>query len=539
MTTSNSFLDRFSRHFTKTDRIAAACAALYWLVYCILGLDLQFFEFKHTKYRLVFLGLLILLAIVLVRLFRRAFVEKDAFSRRFLLYTGINLAILSVFLLLLWPGTWSWDDIHVLNGTQTYTFLPWQHFLSSVAIIFSAYLIPSVGGVVTVQVILIAFISGYVLSLFDTLFLDSDKRFYRLSLVIADLCFFLPPVLIYNCSKYRNTLCAYLEIFLFAFVVRLVKFPHLRHPKNYLFVFVLVIITASWRSENIYYAPICFFIYLLLVGKKHWKRCFATALAACVLVVGIGKYNTSLIGTDDYSVMAVINQVTVLVRKAVAEADPSTESALEKIGNVLDMDRIISESDQSGAALYWDGVTLPYTDEEYNDFISAYIQLILKYPGTFLKECAATFYDSLGVNDNQNILYRSAISIYKPGTSHHEIWGDDRPAFNVSLREGTIRLLGGLTENDEYTLFYHVFSNLIPPMLFSLASLLFFLYKRKPLPFLISFTILCKVPLIFFTAPGGYFMYYLSVYLFGYLIFFFTLALLFNRKCKRKEPMVS
>lgn len=146
---------------------------------------------------------------------------------------------------------------------------------------------------------------------------------------------------------------------------------------------MLVIVTASWRSENIYYAPICFFIYLLLVGKKHWKRCFATALAACVLVVGIGKYNTSLIGTDDYSVMAVINQVTVLVRKAVAEADPSTESALEKIGNVLDIDRIISESDQSGASLYWDGVTLPYTDEEYNDFISAYIQLTSNIPAHF------------------------------------------------------------------------------------------------------------------------------------------------------------
>lgn len=528
-----------ARHFTPWDGIAAACAAVYWILYCAAGLDLHFFTTANTKYRLAFLCLLIVLAIAALRLGRRVFVEKDRFSRRFVLYAAVNLAVLLFFLLLLWPGTWSWDDIYVLNGAQTYSFVAWQHFLSSVAIIFSAFLIPSAGGIAAVQVVILALISGYLLALFDVLFLDANRRFYGAALLIADLCFFLPPLLLYASSRYRSTLCAYLELFLFAFVVRLVKFPALRRAKNIAFVLALVVLIASWRSENIYYAPLCFFILLLLLGRKYWKRCLALALAVCVLTVGIGRYNTRLIGTNDYSVVAVINQVTALTRRAVSEDDPSTQTALDQIDRVLDVDRLISEPDKTGSALYWEGVAFSYTEEEYRDFLSAYLHLILKYPFTFLQECTRIFSNALGINDNQQTLCQSAIAIYQPGTSHHEIWGEDRPALNVSLRASTIRLLGGLDGNDQYTLLSHIFFNLIPPMLLSLAALLFFLFRRKPLPLLFSFAIFCKVPLIFLTAPGGYFMYFLSIYLFGYLVLFFTLSLLFNRNCKRKEPLVS
>lgn len=512
---------------------------MYWLVYCILGLDLQFFEFKHTKYRLVFLCLLIFLAIVLVRLFRRVFVEKDTFSRRFLLYTGINLAILSVFLLLLWPGTWSWDDVNVLNGTTTYFLSGWQHFFSSLAIIFSAYLLPSVGGIVFVQTVIIAFISGYVLALFETYFLDCSNRFHKLALIIADLVFFLPPILIYDYSKFRSTLCSYLEILLFTLVLRFVKDTNFRNAKNYLFFFILLVLLASWRSENIYYAPFCFFFFLFILGVRRWKSCLAIALAACIIVIGIGKYNTSLVGNSDYSVMAVINQATVLARKAASDSSENNSEALERISRVLDLDRVLTEADKDGSTLYWQGATLEYSEQDYNEFLKACVTLTIKYPLTFLQERFEMFWDSLGFNDKQSILSDSAIKIYQPGNSYSDAWGTDRPALNVQLRESTIRFLSGLTADNSRTLFYHLFWNLAPPIIVSILFVLVCLIKKKFLLFFLAFSCLCKLPIIFLTAPAPYFMYYLSIYLFGYLIFFFTLALLFNRKCKRKEPMVS
>lgn len=539
MTTSNSFLDRFSRHFTKTDRIAAACAALYWLVYCILGLDLQFFEFKHTKYRLVFLCLLILLAIVLVRLFRRAFVEKDTFSRRFLLYTGINLAILSVFLLLLWPGTWYWDDVGVLNGSQIYTLDGWQHFLSYLAIIFSAYFIPSAGGVVFVQTVIIAFISGFVLAIFDTYFLDGTKRFHTISLVIADLVFFLPPILIFDYSKFRSTLCSYLEILLFALTFRFVKDINFRKIKNYSFFFILTVLIASWRSENIYYAPFCFFLFLFVLGLRRWKSCLAIALAACFITLGIGNYNTSLIGTRDYSIVAFINQATVLARRAASDPSEDNSEALDCISQVLDLDCVLTATDKDGSSLYWQGVTLPYSQQDYKEFLSACLTLAIKYPYTFLQERLNMFWDSLGFNDKQVIPSDYSIKIYQPGNAFSDLWGTDRPALNVQLRESTIRFLSGLAADDSRTWFYHLFWNLTPPIVIAILFMLVCLIKKKFLLFFLTFSCLCKLPIIFLTAPDPYFMYYLSIYLFGYLIFFFTLALLFNRKCKRKEPMVS
>lgn len=539
MTTPNSFLDRFSRHFTKTDRIAAACAALYWLVYCILGLDLQFFEFKHTKYRLVFLCLLILLAIVLVRLFRRAFVEKDTFSRRFLLYTGINLAILSVFLLLLWPGTWSWDDIGVLNGSIVYTLAGWQHFLSYLAMIFSAYLIPSAGGIVFVQTVIIAFISGYVLAIFDTYFLANTKRSHAVALVIADLVFFLPPILIYDYSKFRSTLCSYLEILLFALVIRISKTSPLLSKKNLLFLTIIIIIVASWRSENFYYAPLTFFFLLFILGSKRWKVCLFVAASTCALVVGIGQYNTYLIGTNNYSVMAIINQVTTLVRNIPKDTEGYPEDQINQIAKVLDIERIITETDKTGSVLYWDGATLDYSESDYKEFLQGYFGLISRYPTLFLQERFSMFWNTLGFNDLQYTPVDHSIQIYHPGNDFSDAWGTNRPALNVSVRESTLRFLGGETNTGARTTFYHIFWNILPPMLFAISAMAIFFFKGKYLLSFLCFSNVCKIPLIFLTAPDTYFMYYLSIYLFGYLIFFFTLALLFNRKCKRKEPMVS
>lgn len=317
------------------------------------------------------------------------------------------------------------------------------------------------------------------------------------------------------------------------------KTPTLCRKKGLLFLLILIVIVASWRSENFYYAPLTFFFFLFVLGSKRWKTCLAVAIGACALVFGIGRYNTFLIGTNDYSVMSTINQVTFLVRNIPNNGEEYPEEQFNQIGKVLNLERIITETDKDGSDLYWDGAVLDYSSSDYEEFIQGYLGLILKYPTIFLEERFTMFWNTLGFNDLQYAPTDRAIQIYYPGNIFSNAWGTDRPALNISVRESTLRLLGCETDDGTRTIFYHIFWNLLPPMLFVVSAMVVLFFKGKFLLSFLCFSNVFKIPLIFLTAPDTYFMYYLSIYLFGYLIFFFTLALLFNRKCKRKEPMVS
>lgn len=519
---------------TWADGAAALIAVLYWAVYCRLDLDLLFFTETRTNYRQDFLLLLVILAVALRRLFARAFVQKDPFSQKFLRYTAINLLILLAVMLLLWPGTWSWDDIHVLNQARTYTLYAWQHYLSSEAIIFSAFFLPSASGVVLVQLVIVAFVAGYCLALLDVLYLDAGKRFHALAVFLAGLAFFMPAILFYDYSKFRSILCAYLELLVLALVWRMVKFVHTRTVGNILLLLVTVVLVAAWRSENFYYGILVFGLLLFIAGRHRWKRCLVATVAVCAAVLAIGRENTELIGNDNYSVLATLNPAVEVIREAADHPGGLSETQRAAIEKVLDWDSLMAEPYVTGTVLYGNGGVRSYTDEDYAAFEKTYVQLVLKYPLAFLRERGTMFWNTLGFNDSQYDPYNRTIRIFLPDTAESESWGDNGAALNVALREQTIRLLAGRNPDGSKNLFNHVFWNLLPPLLFVAAALVYGLLRRRWLLLYVALCNLCKVPLVFLTAPDTYFMYYMSVYLFGYVAAWFCLAVWFNRKCPAK-----
>ncbi|EFB74744.1 DUF6020 family protein [Subdoligranulum variabile] len=520
--------------FSRWDGLAACGAVLYWGLYCRFGVDLYFFQEPRWEYRRIFLLLLILLVVAMRRLICRAVLQKDAFSRKFLRYTAVNLLVLLALMLLLWPGTWSWDDIHVLNQARSYSLYAWQHYLSSEAMILSAYFLPSAGGIVVVQLVIAAFVSGYCLTLVDTGLLDRGRRYHGVAVLLADLAFFLPPILFYDYSKFRNTLCSYLELLLLALTWRMARTPGARTVGNLCLFLTAAILTAAWRSENLYYIVLVLGLLLFIAGRRRWKRCLAATLAVCAAVVAIGRYNTGLIGNDNYAVMAIINPVVEVIREAERHPDGLREEQHDAIGKVLDWDRLMAEPLASGSALYWDGAVLSYTQEEYRAFQKTCLQLVLRYPAAFLQERAGMFWNTLGFNDFQYDPYTRTIRIFMPDTAEAKSWKENGEALNVSLREATIRLLAGRDEDGNKNLSNHIFWNLLPPLVFALAALVYGVRKRRWLFAYLVFCNLCKVPLIFATAPDTYFMYYMSVYLFGYVVAFGALAAWFNRRCPAK-----
>ena len=70
----------------------------------------------------------------------------------------VTLATFAGFFLLLiltWPGTWSWDDVFIVQKASQYDTSAWQHFFSGIFHILCLQTIPFVSGVIIMQILII------------------------------------------------------------------------------------------------------------------------------------------------------------------------------------------------------------------------------------------------------------------------------------------------------------------------------------------------------------------------------------------------
>lgn len=157
-----------------------------------------------------------------------------------------------------------------------------------------------------------------------------------------------------------------------------------------------------------------------------------------------------------------------------------------------------------------------YNDAQFATFKSAYYGLILRYPQVFLQERVETFLQSGDLLENTTEIYDTT------DVPNHErfrnMWGNQ--ALNKELRKKVISILE-LRQKDNYDekmpaygLVYHV----TIPLCFLLLLLIGLMVKKKWDLALLLAAHLCKVPLIFLTAPSRLFMYYYPVYLLGVVV---------------------
>lgn len=509
-----------------------ALAALLWCV-LTLATDRLFFRYDwKTPYFFVYKALFVLLAfavvhgaVTLVRKVR----QRDAFVLRWLQWMLPYLVLTLVVLVIVWPGCWGNDDLDVLHLARTLEPSSWQHFLTSAAFILCLMFIPVPGGVVLIQTLLIAGVVGCFLAAAETLARERmSKPPSRGWFAILYIPFLLPPVLLHDMQPFRSTWSTWTELF----TVFLLVWWYLRGwaiTKKQLAVFTLLgVLTAAWRSENIYYLAALPVLLAFLVGKKL-VRPAAAVVSAVGIVAGAlacNAYTNYLMGDAWlYQRVALCYQAAALVQ----DADPVEDAeALAMIDPIFDVQACRDLSTLHGPELR-NAISRgdpDLTEEDWEICKKGIVQLALKYPGSLLRERLGVFLNTVEqqkTESNQKLVFATTVLVYTdPPESMRENQKDflynsiGAYPLNQQLREDFImnlsyrtEFLGGLLA---------VTWLMLPSFGLLALAILVLLVRRKWMLFFAAGALAARIPLVFLTAPDTYFMYYLTPYMAGYAI---------------------
>lgn len=295
----------------------------------------------------LFLIVLVIIWKFIFYVLEEIFFEKSSFTRQAVIYSGVYFAINFVVLLLIWPGAWSADDYGVLRNAVNMELLPWQHFISSIVQIMSLFLIPTMAGVLIVQIIIISAIIGYFIA--KTYEILPVRGWKKLVLFIP---FFLPPILLNNFSAFRAILHSYLVLLLSLILCLTFKEESKVSWNRLLFMIFLAITVGSWRTEYMYY---CLTIPVILFLVYREKKISKTMLSVAVGVIIFGiicstKCNNILLHNNNYSLVSTFAQMGDLIKVADPEKDAEEIGAIDK---VIKLDILREHPDDHGVYVHW------------------------------------------------------------------------------------------------------------------------------------------------------------------------------------------
>ncbi len=453
--------------------------------------------------------------------------KKNNRVRRFVTYSLIYMVPMLLLLLLTWPGIWRMDEFGILKSAAELYPVFWQNYLTSVFYILSLMLIPIPAGVIILQILLISCVVGYLLTL------AHERCNHSRWIYLLYIPFLLLPVLDSNLYPMRMSIYAFLELLWVGILYDIAK---TKREINKLHIFLLSLLAAVitiWRTEAIYYAVAAPVIVAVLFYKSPNKRMvkrFILLYLLLTIMIGLPQYigNKSASG-DQYDITSVVLPITPLVKQAESNGDREELNAVDRVLSI-EVLREGYEEGLSGIQIFWsrpDLIRTDYTKEEYGEFKKAYQQLILKYPEIFIKERWETFMNSNGLLQNTTEIFTED---WSPNyTYFRENYRANLPVDN-DMRTAVIKFIECRSSNDyeTQTVFYSLFYNFIPPLIFLFLLFIILLVRRKWGYALLIGGVGAKVPLIFLTAPSRLFMYYYSLYVIGYGVFFYLLFLFFT-----------
>lgn len=518
----------------KVNKTALIAAALHFVVSFFtdrLMFQYAWMDFSSTRemFRSVeTIGVKLVFFLVLFALWQAAFWAAKHADRFFLKVAGGYLLLMVGLLLLTWPGIWRMDEFGILSSSVQLFPHFWQNYITSVFYILAMMLLPFPAGVIIVQCVCIALIVARLVTLCVRGGDGAAKKIWPVLL----FPFLMFPVLDSNLYPIRMSLYAFLEVLLIAelfFLAKRIKIEGLSGDswKNsyWLYMTALAVIVTLWRTEAIYYLGAYPVILLMLGYGRRYVRQIVLYFIVFVILFAPQKIGEKLTSGRQYELTSVVLPLVPLVVAAEENGDAQDQKLLDCIDQVVNVEVTLlgAAEGKSGINLFWGEPEFQraYTEEQFAEFKSAYYQLAAKYPKVFLQERLQTFWDSSDLLENTTELFT------KENVANYETFKIYPLSLPISdkIRTGVIEILELRVRGNYDTKFAitdFVYSPVPAIVILAIASVILLL-KRKWTHLIFVLTPLAKVPLVFLTAPSRLFMYYYSVYLFGYCVLFYII----------------
>lgn len=466
-------------------------------------------KFLYLYLRFTFFIVLYFLILKLLNFYLRL-KANDLKAKKYLKYFILVFCIIMIFALLMWPGTWVWDEFWSLEEASKVIFSSWQSYLTIIFYSHCLMLCYKAQTVIIVQIIIISSIISYVMNNIKPL-VKKEKLVYLFLIPLI-----LPAVILNNLYPLRLTIYAYIELLLlfksYLIYKQQLEVNIVEVVKISICIFILVI----WRTEGMFYLLFYLFFGCLILKNKKQRIIMVVAICLCLsLYTPVYLYQKKY---DDrsyaYKTTAIINPLSMLLQEDLSK---STHE-LKLINNVLNIKEIKKKPSYIEIPSYWNGNILQddYINH-YGDLYKGYSRLILKNPSKFIKVRMKTFLATNGF-DKYTSLHNNDFSS-KKSESNKWYCQLKKSIFSFKLRNTTMNIL-----NNESTFFRIIFWDCIPFIVFDIYVLIKMLIKKKWIKSIFLIFILLRPILVFATASANYFMYYFPTYLISlYLIIYYFL----------------
>jgi len=463
----------------------------------------------------------------------------DRAYKRWFRFFGIYFGIQMLLMLILWPGTWAWDDIMTLEfSVRCYGIFAWQHVFTSIFQMVALHIFPFPAGIIIIQQLLIAVcVATSLFWMEQSLGLKRLKN-GALDIAIKLFPFLMPPVLMYQFSGYRNGPLVYLELLLVVLLLKEIKERKQRCISIWYYVFLvsLLAVVAEWRSENIIYIAIGVCVFALRNYKKTYYK-ISIVVLALALFMATHQVQKYIMGEDDmYAIASTMRPAVELLRRADSQKD---EQEIADMSEVVDKNYVDNHPGMHGELVFGEaGIRDKHISHQaYQKYMKGLTNLVIKYPGVFLHERVSLFLAAMGIKGDGLQMTNVQHTVHLMDTSYANThldfmrnsgWLMVKP-FAPELRKSLILALGQQTYDGKESPLFYVFWNGLIPIGFLIVALFYGLRKKNRLLFGLVAVLLIKMFAVILAEPSSWIMYYLSQYMAGYVLLSYWMIMILSR----------
>ena len=524
--TCNSLREEFSKW-----KNSILIATIIWFVTTVLQIDRLYFQYdEEPKFLLLVKFSYLIFLVCFVKFFsyakRKISDEDPEFVRGWQIFK-VYFSILLFILLLVWPGTWQWDDLWILLAIDYYNnFQPWQHIFSGYFHDIFLQILPFPAGIILIRNFINAICVAFFIVKAEKLFGIGKTKNNILDYIIKLIPFLLPPVLMYQLSGYRIGQYVYLELVLLIMLIAAIKeYKKLSIPYLSLLV-LLCVICSCWRTESFVYILLTcisfFFISRNVISNKR------KIISSVVLIVGFTVCNYAQqkeLGNSNYEIISLSTPCAELIRKADKEKD---KELLDILNRVVSVETIL-QTKEDGTSLYWQEKLIQkgYTKKDYHNFLKAFVKLSARHPWTVINERWGMFVHAISkggmgaIPNSYYIFENNANKAAKLALTKN--WFAYKPPFKKIRRKVVNALSFTKVHSDKSIMLRNfVYGGTVPILCLTIA-LFTFLLQKKWYYLILTLAVYLKIGIVILTEPSPWFMYHLSFYFLGYTLLVYTI----------------